>query len=280
MAINVIRLSNLDKSMLRRLLSPHPLERFDVYFERPGNIVDYVKKLGLYKGSYSYFNCRIKRNGLSSVYFTDSGDKCLIRSGSPDVIVFEQIFLFGDYDIDFNVEPDIIVDAGAHIGLSSLYFLTRYPNANLICIEPNIDNFNLLKNNLGDYQNTTLLNRALWYKSGEVYFSHLNAVNWAHRICDEQSSNAVQAVDVEELLNQHDLHHISILKIDIEGAEKELFENNPKWINRVDYMVIEMHDHIRMGSSQAVEKAVSDDMQLVCHQGENWIFARKELAGN
>src|SRR5262249_49426694 len=59
-----------------------------------------------------------------------------LRSKTTDIRVFEQIFVFGDCRVKLQSEPHFIVDAGAHIGCSALFFASSFPRANVTAIEP------------------------------------------------------------------------------------------------------------------------------------------------
>ena len=261
----------------RFLFMPHPLTKFEQYVEKKGTLADYVKRFGWFKGLVNYYCCRVRRSGRVSVYYGSGNQRCVLRSGSADVMVFEQVFLFNDYDIDFKTDPKLIIDAGAHIGLASLYFSNRFPQANIISLEPEPANFRLLSRNIRHLSNITPVNKALWHFSGTVYLDNPNANSWAFRVSEAQSDVAVATMDIKTILDQCREDKIDIIKIDIEGSEKTLFSNNPSWIAQVDYLVIETHDHIRPGSTLTVETALAADMQLIQHHGENRVFARSGM---
>lgn len=253
---------------------PHPLTKFEKYVDKKGAVNDYVKRFGIVKGLINYFNCRIKRGGLVSVYYSRVEKRCTLRSGSADVMVFEQVFLFDDYKIGIKMQPQFIIDAGAHIGLASLYFSMQYPGAQIICLEPQPDNFNLLKHNTNKFPQIIPLNCALWHYSGKIYLENPDANTWAFRVSEQKSAIAVATVDVKSILDQYGQTKVNLLKIDIEGSEKALFENRPTWTGHVDYLVIETHDHIHPGAAQAVEKALCENMRLIKRQGENLVYQR------
>ena len=71
---------------------------------------------------------------------------------------------------DFEVEkpPRTLVDAGANIGLASLYFANRFPSANIIAIEPEQSNFDLLRKNVAPYETITPIRAALWHENGII----------------------------------------------------------------------------------------------------------------
>ncbi len=228
----------------------------------------------MFRGVSNYYFCRIRRSGQVSVYYGNGPEQCLLRSGSSDVMVFEQIFLFDDYNINFKSDPEFIIDAGAHIGLASLYFSKCYPQAQIICLEPESENFNLLSENVKHLPNIHALNCALWHFTGEIYLDNPDANTWAFRVSERQSDVTVQTMDINAILDHYEQQRVHLLKIDIEGSEKSLFLNKPAWTDQIDYLVIETHDHIQSGSSEMVEKALAGKMQLIQRQGENWVYAR------
>lgn len=85
----------------------------------------------------------------------------VLRFPSSDPDTFEQIFVSNEYDFLVETQPQIIVDAGANIGLASIYFANNYPEAKIIAIEPEQSNFELLKKNVAPYPNIIPLQAAL-----------------------------------------------------------------------------------------------------------------------
>ena len=87
-----------------------------------------------------------------------------LRRNGTDIKIFQQIFLLGDCKIPsaaFGKEPKIIIDGGAHIGCTSLYFSLRYPNARIISVEPGPDNFAQLSRNVANRSNVKPLHAAI-----------------------------------------------------------------------------------------------------------------------
>lgn len=92
----------------------------------------------------------------------------VMRYPASDAKVFAQIFIDRDYEFAVMTEPAVIVDAGANIGLSAIYFANRYPHAKVIALEPEGRNFALLKQNVAPYANIVPLQTALWHRNAEV----------------------------------------------------------------------------------------------------------------
>lgn len=81
--------------------------------------------------------------------------------------------------------------------------------------------------------------------------------SWAFRVDAGNKAGNVRAVTLPTLLKEFDIPKVDILKMDVEGAEKEIFENNASdWLRRVGLLCIELHDRIRPGASRAVYSKV------------------------
>jgi tRNA G46 methylase TrmB len=87
-----------------------------------------------------------------------------MRLGTSDVWAYDQVIRAKAYDVDFERDLKTIVDAGANVGYSTVYFASKYPRANVYAIEPEASNFSLLKKNTEKYPNVVCINAALWYK--------------------------------------------------------------------------------------------------------------------
>jgi FkbM family methyltransferase len=173
------------------------------------------------------------------------------RAGTSDGNVFSQIFLHREYRcLDPVAHADLVIDGGANVGYSSAYFLSRYPEAHLIAIEPDPDNFAMLQRNLAPYgDRVTLIRGALWSSSSGVVITSPppgQRLEWAVKVrsAEPGETPTVATVDVASLLRDAGTDRISILKIDIEGSEREVFSpdaNARTWLGRVDNLVIELH---------------------------------------
>ena len=91
-----------------------------------------------------------------------------IRNGSSDVHVYKEVIEKEEYDFISSHEPRVIIDAGANIGLAAVYFARKFPNAKIISIEPEKNNFFFLQQNTKNYPNIIVMQAALWDKVGEI----------------------------------------------------------------------------------------------------------------
>jgi FkbM family methyltransferase len=163
------------------------------------------------------------------------------------------------------------VDAGAHIGMASILFALEYPTARIIAIEPEPSNFAALVRNTASYKTITPIQAALWREDGQVTLGASNAHPKGAFQIVENGTQRVRAITMDTLMHETGIHSIDFLKVDIEGAEVEVFESCP-WIRNVRVIAIELHDRVRPGCSSVVKNAARD---LHCDQrGEVTFFDR------
>jgi FkbM family methyltransferase len=169
------------------------------------------------------------------------------RPNTSDVHVFSQVFAARAYRcLDTVGSADFIVDCGANVGYSSAYFLSAYPRATVVAVEPDPANFQMLQRNLAPFGSRaeTILS-AVWSSSVGLKLDTLGAgLEWARSVrpVRDGESPSVTAVDIGTLWRNSGFKRISILKMDIEGAEREVFSNNyQSWLGQVDNIVIELH---------------------------------------
>lgn len=188
------------------------------------------------------------------------------RRRTTDLKVFEAVFAWREYRcLDRVVDPELIVDLGANVGYSTAYFCARYPRAMVIAVEPDPDNVAMLRRNVAndDAVRVRVIPSGVWSHPAWLQLVPETmgpGVEWGRQVreCPPQTPGAMQAVDIATLLAQSGHDRISILKIDIEGAESEVFTNGfERWIDRVDNLVVELHGHAMTGvAAQAFFSAI------------------------
>jgi FkbM family methyltransferase len=169
------------------------------------------------------------------------------RPRTTDSKVFYQIFILREYScLDEISSPGLIIDCGANVGYSSAYFLSRFPEARLIAVEPDVDNATILERNLRPFgERAKIVRSALWsHEAALAIDDDSKGGAWALRVreCRPGEPATVQAITVGAVLKESGEARISILKMDIEGAEAGVFVSDyQEWLNRTDNIVIELH---------------------------------------
>lgn len=207
-----------------------------------------------------------------------------LRLRSSDVSVLQQVLIIAEYELEVCLHPRVIVDAGANIGLTSVFFANKYPDAKIVAIEPEPMNYELLLKNTAPYSNIIAVQAALWNVSTELALIDSGLGSYGFQTHAGGISGHpgmvryVPSITMYKLMKDYQLDHIDILKIDIEGAEKEVFENATPWIDQVRAIQVETHDNMKAGCSRAVYLATKDfDSEF--RKGETISFVRKEYAG-
>ena len=203
-----------------------------------------------------------------------------LRSKTSDVSAFRQIFVHKEYNINFEFQPETIIDAGGNIGLAAVYFANRFPKARIITIESEQSNFDLLEKNVSPYPNIIPYKRAISNLAGQF----INVVDkgfgkWGAVTETGESSqggnviDSVETISVDKIILENNLDIIDIFKIDIEGAEKELFASNfENWLPKTRCLIIELHDDLKKGASKNFFNAVSKFDFSFYAKGENLVF--------
>lgn len=180
---------------------------------------------------------------------------------------------------DYN--PKLILDCGGNIGCAAIYFANKYPAAQIYSVEPEKNNFKMLKLNTALYDNIHPIKSALWDKE-----TFIRVETEGHGVGDfmtfettADNPDAFRTTTIAKLLAESGFDEIDLLKIDIEGAEKEVFSapDVDEWLPKVKVMAIELHDRMKLGCSHALFNAVAKYKWFFAFRGENLIFIRESL---
>jgi FkbM family methyltransferase len=212
--------------------------------------MDGARQVGLVPAAINRIQrARMRFEPAVSMRSKHSSAPLLCRSNTSDIHVFSQIFYMREYRcLDHVKEADFIVDCGANVGYSAAYFLSRFPKATLVAVEPDPENFRLLGENLAPYgARSKAICEGIWsHETGLVFEpdSQGTGQEWGRMVREvrEGEKPDVHAIDIGSILDGSGKERISILKIDIEGSEAAVFSDNyHRWIDRVDNLVIEIH---------------------------------------
>jgi len=202
----------------------------------------------------------------------------IIRKGTSDINVFISIFLLRDLDLQLKMEPKLIVDAGAYTGLSTLFYASKFPRAKIIAIEPEQSNFEILERNTGGIKNVDRIQAGLWNRDACLKIIDRQTGKWGFAIKEVSGGEKhdIKAVTIDTILKTSGVQEIDILKIDIEGSEKELFSGDCNaWIDKVKVIVVELHDRFKEGCTSAVLSAINQDKWDKFQKGDKTVFVRK-----
>lgn len=191
------------------------------------------------------------------------GTSLYVRTNTPDLDVAISSLFKKEYDHIRLEDPKIIIDAGANIGTSAIFFAEKYPNAQIIAVEPEDANFDLLLKNTSRFENILAIKAAIWGVADKRTIQNRFTGQWGYTVADtsnktESTGQEIHCITIKSLLENHGLGRIDLLKMDIEGGEKSVLENSSDWIDSVGILTVELHDKICMGCDRAFYLSTKD----------------------
>lgn len=174
------------------------------------------------------------------------------------VFCYNEIFKDEIYKFKTDSAAPFIIDCGANIGLSVIYFKFLYPNARIVAFEPDEEIFKVLEHNLETYQleNITVYPEAVWNCETELSFQPDGSVGG--RLWDGgDAARRVKTARLKNFMNEK----IDFLKIDIEGAEYEVLKDCEDCLANVDYLFVEHH------GMQDGEKTLTEILKILRNAG-------------
>jgi len=226
--------------------------------EQAHNLLRYARDLGV-GNAVGIAAQKIQGRELITLRVDAVREPLYCRSG--DLYVFLEVFgrKFGAvYDPALGGDPRLIVDAGANVGFASAMFANRFPKARIVAIEPDVKNCEVFRRNCGGYDNVKLLHAAVWYRSGRMKIENPDDASFLFRVTEDAGeTGGIPALTFPEILANAGADVIDILKLDVEGAEKVLFEHGQEWLRRVRLMIMELHDGYIPGCSDALFQAIA-----------------------
>ena len=179
---------------------------------------------------------------------------------SSDFAVFEQVFVLKEYGALVEVikkhEPGLsrplnVIDAGGNIGLTSIFLNTKFPGSQFGVIEPDDKNFKILERNIkqNNFTAATAIHAGVWNKDCflKQHRDFRDGNDWSVTVVESEAPTALKGYSVKNVMQQLNFDCIDVLKIDIEGSEKQLFmdaDAASEFLCKTKYIAIEIHDEL------------------------------------
>ncbi len=186
----------------------------------------------LYSGKRRYKQCKVNL----------FGKKIIIADGLSFVWQFHEIFVEEYYKFNAKNNSPLIIDCGANIGLSAIYFKLLFPAAKVIALEPDDKIYNIAKNNINalGFNDVELIKKAVWIDNSGVKFFSEGADG--STMFSDKANTVVSSVRLKDLLSQ--FTKIDMLKMDIEGAEVNVIEDCEAELAKIETLFIEYHSYV------------------------------------
>jgi FkbM family methyltransferase len=197
-----------------------------------------------------------------------------------DAFIFSEVFGHRYYDFPLPFQPVTILDLGANVGFTAIFFARKYPFAQIACVEPMPNNLKMLEENLESNDiKATIFPSAVAIADGFLQMV-VDTHDYGHKVADIEYGKAIQgeilevtALSVPTLMKKLSWERISLLKVDVEGYEAVLLKEDCEWLAFVDAICIECHE----GYGEADLRALAQAWGFVKPQQlpGNWLLVRK-----
>lgn len=180
-----------------------------------------------------------------------------LRNNGSDIQILTALFKDSEYEapgIDWkNIRT--IVDAGANIGISTVWFHLRAPQARIVAVEPEPENIHMLRRNIETNQiPCDVLAAAVWHVKGTMRLGIKPAAMSHSLIPDENGFDSeieIKTLDMPYMLSKLGPDGADLVKMDIEGAEKEVLRYGEGWVRSVKQYLMECHPGRGLDGSEA-----------------------------
>jgi FkbM family methyltransferase len=238
---------------MSRVILPRAVEFFSVFFRKSLEVLRSTDQKRRWKTLSTYVRIKLKSGWLAVAPGRQPDRERLfewivsIGNYSDFVYLFEEIFISQSYRASINSPAPVIVDAGANIGLATLYFKMQFPDARIYCVEPEPNAYACLERNVfgNGLANVFLFNRALGNRVSKMEF-HFSPFRPASPLAGASrpmgGSIMVDVVPLSSLVDGT----VDLIKLDVEGAETEVIKDvvDSGVIDAVEVIILEYHHHL------------------------------------
>lgn len=223
-----------------------------------------------------------------------NGLKVIARNQNfSDYDVFKQIFNYREYggilslfNLNENFKREkIIIDAGANVGYTTMFFSNNLESSMIFGVEPSETNYKIYKENIKNLEKSDSVkayHRALSENKGSNFiierdFHDKKDWSMTTKEVDDIDGNTIKGITIAEIIKENNLDYISLLKIDIEGAERFIFkkENDLSFLKITEIIAIEIHD--QLANRKYINEILNDNNFLLMETGELTIGIKKSL---
>lgn len=200
----------------------------------------------------------------------------LVVGQQADLLVLHDVFVLMTYAVDLDESPRAVIDLGAHIGLATLFFRSRYPDAHILAVEPDPSSYAMLARNVGGLSNVKILNVAAGAENGTATLFKQDST-WAsslHRAEGPRGAVEIETRSLDTMLGDLAEPRVDLLKIDIEGAERAVLTNSSLLGSRVGMVVGEFHKLLVPEDANTFLDRFPAFEGRVVHQDDEHVFFR------
>lgn len=241
------------------------------------------KGIQFYKDVLDYRKQKNKKSEIHSVVF--HGHQLFYRTMTTDITLIVNIIVrrFGQYTTKLGKDMQGIMDLGANIGLFSIKFACKHPNATFIAVEPDEDNYKILKMNTASYRNIITVQAGIWWRNTYLKIVDTGKGPYAYRVEETPMRyGTIKGKTIDDLCQEHQIP-ADVVKMDIEGSEYPIFEHitdSSNWLDHTNLFIIETHDRLIPGCTNLVRSVLQERKFKERCDHEDLVFYRSSHVYN
>ena len=226
--------------------------------------------------------CKGSRLELVKVFPKGIKHPIYLRKGTSDILNYRGIFEREEYKF-LASKLHNVMDLGGYIGLASIYIANKFPEAEILLVEPDRDNFIMAELNCRGYKNIKCINHGVWSHDCKLHqTAQVGRLGGDFgKMFDETNhgDNAVLAKSIEGLMKVAKFKYLDFCKIDIEGSEKVLFDadNCERWVRKCKLISCEFHDRMIDGCTDSALKVLNKLKFDTYNSGEYEYFVNSKF---
>ncbi len=178
-----------------------------------------------------------------------------VRFNNSDIVLLLGVFLHGDCRVPLLPAPATVLDLGANTGLTANAFAVQFPQARIIAVEPDPDTHHVCVINTRSHPAIHCFQGLVGASAGWGRILNPEAISMAKRFAPTESfTNAdIPISTIARILDKHDCQEPVLVKLDVEGAEREIFSAGADWLPRVQGVLVEPHGE---GTAELIREAL------------------------
>ncbi len=247
----------------------------------------YVNLIRFTKNWPNYFYAKYLDKKQEPIHFVGKNNVKL-EVPREIILIFKEIYMDDLYILSFLKEhlpkDPKIVDIGANVGFFATFMADHFPQSSIYAFEPLITNFNQLKKNceLNPDRNMVAKNQAVSGKPGSItlyYNPEKTLTPLASTSASFDNKNVkkteVEAVTLEQIMDEYNLDRIDLLKLDCEGAEYDILYNAPTHLfDKIGMMTMEVHNgDVPRENLEDLKKFLTDLGYQIRTRGDDFVWA-------
>lgn len=228
------------------------------HFYRINSLKNYISAIGLLNTINYILQRYLSKTDFLRIRIKKIKQPVYLRRGTADINVFQQIFVKQDLSFLKGSKGDVIIDAGANIGLATIYMKNLFPGSTIFAIEPELSNYNIFLKNIAGYSNVYSVNKALSENKEGLYMDMEGKGNDSFQTKPKafktEYMQKVESISIDNLIDEYNLVSLDIVKMDIEGAEEFCLDHSAtNWLSITRTVAVEIHERIVPGVSKQIQ---------------------------